>query len=124
MTMNDSIEIPINVGIASRTRRMMYVSMGVGQQTRRQQASYEECLPTRLLTTRLLACSFLEEELTRVDQPVVAEGVVVDVAGQHVSEVVLDDPRRDALADHADRHRRLLVDVDDLLEQGVVLGLV
>src|SRR5256885_868334 len=73
-------------------------------------------LPTRLL--------FDERELGRIDQPVVAEGVVVNEALLHVLDVVLDDPRRDVLADHADRHRRRLVDVDDLLEVGVALRLV
>src|SRR5262249_53704334 len=66
----------------------------------------------------------LEEELLRVDQPVVAQEVILDVAALDVSEAGLRNHWRYLLADRPDRERSLAVHADDLLEEGVSLRLV
>src|SRR3984893_4588669 len=99
MMTNDSTEMPNKVGTASRTRRIMYAS-----------TVYEKL--------------FLEEELGRIDESVVAQRVILNEAGLHVAERILDDPGGDGLADDADGDRGITVELDDVHEQCIPLGLV
>src|SRR5579875_1742100 len=113
--MNDSTDTANSVGIARIRRSTMYWSIS---------GSPGAWPPADARRGGHAPSLLFDEELLRVDQTVVAEGIVLDKAVLHIAEVFLHDEGLRLLSNDPDRVRMLLMNADQLLEVGISLRFV